>query len=197
MKQHAEQGLFLSPFAPYGYAKDKNDKNHLVIDESAAEVVRRIFQMTLDGCKSSQIASALNREGIMTPMRYKHENGVSRKWPCICEDNFWTDGNVFKILRDERYIGTVLYGKRVRKRIGHWVNKPMDRADWVICENRHDAIISKETFDAVQVVLAQRASNPYTPQDDRPLKRKVYCGVCGHAMRRSADRLATETRISC
>jgi DNA invertase Pin-like site-specific DNA recombinase len=63
-KHRAEQGLFLSPFAPYGYAKDENDKNHLVIDEPAAEVVRRIFQMALDGCPNTQIAAALNREGV-------------------------------------------------------------------------------------------------------------------------------------
>lgn len=187
-KQRAEQGLFLSPFAPYGYVKDEKDKNRLVIDEPAAEVVRRIFQMTLDGCKSSQIAAALNREGIMTPMRYKHNMGIDRKWPCICEDNFWTDGSIGKILRDERYIGTVIFGKRLRVQIGHWDNKPADRADWIIREGRHEAIISKEDFDAVQKVLAERPSRPYSPQYDHPLKRKVYCGVCGHAMHRCSAR---------
>jgi len=187
-KQRAEQGLFLSPFAPYGYAKDENDKNHLVIDEPAAQVVRRIFQMTLDGYKSSQIAAALNREGIMTPMRYKHSTGVSRQWPCVCEDNFWTDRNIGIILRDERYIGTVIYGKRPRVRIGHWDNRPADRTEWIIREDCHEAIISKEDFDAAQRVLAQRPSRPYSPQYDHPLKRKVYCGVCGHAMRRCSAR---------
>lgn len=183
-KQRAEQGLFLSPFAPYGYVKDTNDKNHLVIDEPAAEVVRRIFQMTMDGCKSCEIAAALNREGVMTPMQYKHDAGISRKWPCVSEGNFWTDGSIGIILRDERYIGTVVYGKRERRDIGHWLNKPVDKADWIICENRHDAIVSKEDFDTVQRILAQRPSKPYSPQTDQPLKRKVFCGVCGHAMRR-------------
>lgn len=185
-KQRAEQGLFLSPFAPYGYDKDENDKNHLVVDEPAAEVVRRIFQMTLDGCTNCEIAAALNREGVMTPMRYKHDAGISRKWPCIREDNFWTDRMIGSILRDERYIGTVVYGKRERKNIGHWDNRPVDRTDWIVRENRHDAIISKEDFDTVQALLAQRPGRPYTPQSDRPLKRKVFCGVCGHAMRRCA-----------
>ncbi|NCE64445.1 hypothetical protein D1159_07535 [Pseudoflavonifractor sp. 524-17] len=183
-KQRAEQGLFLSPFAPYGYAKDGNDKNHLVIDESAAGVVRRIFRMTLDGDMPSQIAAALNREGVMTPMRYKHDTGISRKWPCIREDNFWTGGAVSIILRDERYIGTVIYGKRERKQIGHWDNKAVDKSDWIICEDQHEAIISKEDFDTVQSLLAQRPSKPYAPQTDRPLKRKVFCGMCGHTMRR-------------
>lgn len=183
-KQRAEQGLFLSPFAPYGYVKDENNKNHLVIDAPAAEVVRRIFQMTLDGYKISQIAVTLNREGIMTPMRYKHDTGILRKWPCVCEDNFWTDANIGKILRDERYIGTVVYGKRVRKNIGHWDNRAVDKADWIICADQHDAIISKEDFEAVQQVLAQRPGTPYTPHNSGPLQRKVFCGVCGHAMRR-------------
>ncbi len=120
----------------------------------------------------------------MTPMRYKHDTGMSRKWPCICEDNFWIDGNVGKILRDERYIGTVIYGKRVRKNIGHWDNRAVDKADWIVCEECHDAIISKEDFEAVQHLLAQRPSKPYTPHNNRPLQRKVFCGVCGHAMRR-------------
>lgn len=185
-KQRAEQGLFLSPFAPYGYVKDENDKNHLVIDEPAAEIVRRIFQMALDGRGDTEIAAALNREGIMTPMRYKHDSGIERKWPCVCEDNFWTEANVGKILRDERYIGTVVYGKRERVQIGHWANRATDKADWIVREDTHEAIISKEGFDAVQKILAGRQSHPYVPQTDRPLKRKVFCGVCGHAMRRSA-----------
>lgn len=194
-KQRAEQGLFLSPFSPYGYAKDEADKNHLVIDEPAAEVVRRIFQMTLDGFGSTEIALALNREGVMTPMRYKHSSGVGRKWPCICEDNFWTDGNIGIILRDERYIGTVIYGKRERVQIGHWNHKPVDKENWIVRENRHEAIISKENFDAVQKLLAARPSRPYTPQTDRSLKRKVFCGVCGHAMRRAVDRLVTGNKM--
>lgn len=194
-KQRAEQGLFLSPFAPYGYVKDEDDKNHLVIDEPAAEVVRRIFQMTMDGYKSSQIAAALNREDVMTPMRYKHDAGISRKWPCVCEDNFWTDGNIGIILRDERYIGTVVYGKRTRKNIGHLANRAVDKADWIVCEECHEAIISKEDFDVVQAVLAARPSTPYTPQNDRPLKRKVFCGVCGHAMRRSVDKRTAGNKI--
>ncbi len=192
-KQRAEQGLFLSPFAPYGYAKDEADKNRLVIDEPAAEVVRRIFQMTLDGHSSAEIALAMNREGVMTPMRYKHDTGVSRKWPCVCEDNFWTSGNIGIILRDERYIGTVIYGKRERTKIGHWDSRPAGKEDWIICEDRHDAIITKEIFDAVQKVLSMRPSKPYSSRPYHPLQRKVFCGVCGHAMRRSADKLTNGT----
>ena len=184
-KQRAEQGLFLSPFAPYGYSKDENNKNHLVIDEVAADVVRRIFQMTLDGSSNTAIAAALNREGVMTPMRYKHDTGVERRWLCVREDNFWTEGNIGKILRDERYIGTVVYGKRERIQIGHWANRATDKADWIIREDTHEAIISKGDFEAVQKILAERPSRPYAPQSDRPLRRKVFCGVCGHAMRRS------------
>ncbi len=195
-KQRAEQGLFLSPYAPYGYVKDKDDKNRLIIDESAAEVVRRIFQMTLDGHSSAEIALTLNREGVMTPMRYKHTAGVSREWPCVSEDNFWTSTNIGKILRDERYIGTVIFGKRERVRIGHRSNRPVGKEDWTVCENRHDAIITREDFEEVQRVLAARPSRPYSYRPYQPLQRKVYCGICGHAMHRSSYKLTAETKIS-
>lgn len=89
-KQRAEQGLFLSTYAPYGYVKDSSNKNHLVVDEPAAEIVRRIFQMALDGYSTREIAFTLNQEDVITPMRYKRSMGVLRNWRCISENNCWT-----------------------------------------------------------------------------------------------------------
>lgn len=117
-------------------------------------------------------------------MRHKHEAGIERKWPCVREDNFWTETRISFILRDERYIGTVVYGRREAIEIGHLKSRPVAKEDWITREDRHEAIISKEDFNKVQAILAERLGRPYIPQSDRPLKRKVYCGVCGHAMRR-------------
>ena len=111
-KFRAQQGDFLSPFAPYGYVKDPDNKNRLVIDPDAAETVRRIFQLTADGNNSEQIATVLNREAVPMPMLYKRAASCSRtRWPSVWEDNFWTGSAVAKILRDERYIGKNVYGK--------------------------------------------------------------------------------------
>ena len=102
-KARAERGAFLSPYAPYGYVKDPEDKNHLLVDTEAAEVIRRIFQMAADGAKTWEIAAALNGDGVSSPKNYKVEAGCTRKpWRSIQEENFWTASLVAKFLRDER-----------------------------------------------------------------------------------------------
>ena len=80
-KARAERGAFLSPYAPYGYVKDPEDKNHLLVDAESAEVIRRIFQMAADGAKPWQIAAALNGDGVSSPKNYKVEAGCTRT-PC-------------------------------------------------------------------------------------------------------------------
>ena len=109
-RMRAEKGLFLSPFAPYGYVKAPEDKNRLIIDDEAADIVRKIFTLTADGVKPVEIAAMFNREGVPTPMLYKRAAGCSRdRWPSIHEENFWTTGVICKVLRDERYIGKCVY----------------------------------------------------------------------------------------
>lgn len=98
----AQRGDFLSPFAPYGFIKDPEDKNHLLIDPPAAEIVRRIFRMMGSGHPTDQIAKVLNSEAVPTPMLYKRAAGCSRtSWPSVQEENIWTRNIVSKILRDE------------------------------------------------------------------------------------------------
>ena len=83
-KFRAKRGDFLSPFAPYGYVKDPENKNRLLIDPEAAETVRRIFHLMADGKKTEQIAEILNREAVPTRMLYKRAAGCSRtRWPSI------------------------------------------------------------------------------------------------------------------
>ena len=114
-KARAERGAFLSPYAPYGYIKDPEDKNHLLVDEEAAVVIRRIFQRAADSLKAWEIAAELNGDGICSPKTYKVNAGYTRTpWRSIQEENFWTVGLITKILRYERYIGKVVYRKRIR-----------------------------------------------------------------------------------
>ena len=100
--------------------KDPEDKNRLLIDKEAADIVRKIFALTIDGVRPTEIAAMLNREGVPTPMLHKRAAGCSRdRWPSIHEENFWTQHTIFKILRDERYIGKCVYGKRERDMVGN------------------------------------------------------------------------------
>lgn len=182
----AERGYFLSPFAPYGFVKDPENKNRLLIDPDAAEVVRQIFQMMLDDFSTVQIARALNDDLILTPMLYKRAAGCSRTvWPCVHEDNFWTDHTVLKILRDERYIGKNVYGKRIRNTVGDWHTVKVSRSEWITVDDTHEGIVTREEFDETQARLREFAERDLGPQGATPLCKKVRCGVCGHLMVRN------------
>ena len=182
-KFRAQRGDFLSPFAPYGYIKDPADRKRLMIDPDAAETVRRIFLLVTEGMGTNQIAAMLNREAVPTPMLYKRAAGCSRtRWPSIYEDNFWTDKTVSKIIRDERYIGKNIFGKRMRDVVGSTHTVKMNRADWITVEGTHEGIVTREEFDRAQKMIRAFMERDGWEKHDWPLRGKVRCGVCGHAM---------------
>ena len=182
-RMRAEKGLFLSPFAPYGYVKDPEDKNRLVIDKEAADVVRKIFALTIDGVRPTEIAAMLNRDGVPTPMLHKRAAGCSRdRWPSIHDENFWTQNHIFKILRDERYIGKCVYGKRERDMVGNVHTVKHSKQDWIIVDETHESIVSKELF--AEAASRMKEYKEFVPPTSgrNLLRRKVICGTCGFAM---------------
>jgi len=184
----AQRGEFLSPFAPFGFAKDPEMKNHLVIDPPAAEIVRRIFLLAGNGQTTTQIAKTLNLEAVPTPMLYKRMAGCARTvWSCVHEDNFWMNWTVSKILRDERYIGKNIYGKRTRDKIGCVHTVKVGRENWISVTNTHEGIVSKEEFDRAQATMRD-----FAEYEGRPFsagRGKLRCGICGHAMTRSNSKI--------
>ena len=182
-KFRAQRGDFLAPFAPYGYVKDPADKSRLVIDPEAAETVRRIFRLAADGNDTKQIAILLNREQVPTRMLYKRAAGCSRtKWPSVLENNFWIEQIVARILRDERYIGKNIFGKRTRDMVGHTHTVKVSRADWITSENAHESIVTQEEFDRAQTAMRAYHERGEIKKHHRPLYGKVRCGICGYAM---------------
>lgn len=182
----AQRGDFLSPFAPYGYVKDPHNKNRLMIDPEAAQIVRRIFQLLIDGKNAVQIAKMLNDDGIPTPMLYKRAAGCSRTvWPCVNEDNFWTHNMITKLIRDERYIGRAVYGRRMRDTVGCFHTLKINKSDWITVDETHDGIVMQEEFENAQACLQKYAAYNGVPLGKNALfYRKVRCGVCGHSMMR-------------
>ena len=184
-KARAECGAFLSPYAPYGYVKDPKDKNHLLIDTEAAVVIRRIFQRAADGLKAWEIAAELNGDGICSPKNYNVEAGCTRTpWRSIQEENLWTASLVAKFLRDERYIGKTVYGKRSRDIVGSTHTVKISRNDWIVVPDRHEAIVPEALFEKAQACMREYREYEAASGSGNPLKRKVVCGVCGHAMQR-------------
>ena len=171
----AERGEFLSSFAPFGYVRDEKDRKKLAVDTAAAEIVRRIFRLALDGVGTARIAGILNREEVPTPMAYKRAAGCTRKrWGRSGETNFWTPGTVGRILRDERYIGSSIYGKKRRERTGYSREKEVPKEEWIVVENTHERLVTKEAFDAIQKKIQRTARRP-----------GGNSGICAHAGRNS------------
>ena len=183
--RRAESGDFLAPGAPFGYLKDPDRPKHLIVDPEAAEVVKTIFDLVCQGKSVVEIARHLNREGALTPMRYKRSIGCKwLPWPHIVEDNFWTSRTVIKIIRDERYTGCNIYGKRRRDIVGSAHTVKASRDKWIVTEDMHEAIITKAQFSEAQSNLREYREGTGTITK-APLARKVYCGCCGRAMKRS------------
>ena len=183
MEIKRRNGEYIGPFAAYGYLKDEENRNHLVIDEYAAEVVRDIFTMKLCGMSQQSIADKLNADGILSPLQYKKSIGVS------LESSFqknlkpkWTYNAVLRILKNEVYIGTVVQGKcttpnyKIKKRIHK------DESEWIRVEDMHEPIISKSDFDLVQDLLLRDTRVSPGQTELFPLSGLVYCADCGEPM---------------
>ncbi len=149
-----KNGQFLGSFAAFGYLKDPQNKNRLIADEYAADIVRDIFRWKLEGVSPQDIADALNKLGVLSPMEYKRSLGMkyttsSRPTARRCGQPERSSAS----LKNPIYTGVLVQGKettpsyKVHKRITR------DQSEWVVTEDSHEAIISKIDFDSVQKVL--------------------------------------------
>ena len=176
-------GEYIGPFAAYGYLKDKENKNHLVIDEYAADVVRDIFAMKLCGMSQQAIADKLNADGILSPIQYKKSIGVD------LESSFqksvkpkWSYNAVLRILKNEVYTGTVVQGKcttpnyKIKKRI----HKAED--EWIRVQDMHDAIVTRPEFELVQELLMRDTRVTPDGTEVFPLAGMLHCADCGEPM---------------
>ena len=193
-----KNGDFVGAFPVYGYRKSEDNHNLLVVDEYAAQVVRSIFRMRLEGFSPYAIANELNRLGTLSPLAYKKYYGLphAKKGYTDRKDCRWSANTVTRILQDETYTGTLVQG---RKGSQHFKLKEMESrpsSEWIRVENAHEAIIDRNDFD-----LVQRIRNLDTRTS--PQKDKVYlfsgilvCGCCGSSAAAGwyAKRTATKTK---
>ncbi len=178
-----KKGEFTGSYASYGYAKDPVDKNHLVIDEYAAEIVRFIFNMKMDGYSADRIAMKLNEMGVLTPMEYKRSCGFN--YTCgfrSYKDAKWCATSVLRILKNELYVGTMVQGKT--RKINYKVKVCMDvrPEDWVRVEGTHEPIVSREIFECVQNLM--KLDTRTSPEEEMIyiFSGLLRCGDCGQNM---------------
>ena len=158
--------------------KDPNDKHHWIIDETAANVVRRIFNLCVDGYGPSQIAGMLEKDKVLVPSAYYNSIGIS--YPAAVPDNpyAWQSRTVADLLSHQEYLGHTINFKTYKKSYKSKKKLWNDPSKWQIFENTHEAIIDQETFDIVQRIRDGRRRR--TPMGEMPiLSGMLYCADCG------------------
>lgn len=181
MQTKQKAGEFIGAFASYGYRKSSTDKNRLVIDEYAAEIVRRIFRMYISGTGKNSIAAALNREGIVCPSEYKKLNGEKYKNSHrLGSTTYWTYSTINRLLHNEMYVGNMVQGTKTQRMRSK--QHAIDREDWIVVEKTHEAIIDKETWEKAQSLLKRRTRNLDLNMNMGIFAGFLKCGDCGRAL---------------
>ena len=151
-----KKGEYIGAFTVYGYEKSKEDKHKLVVDKNAAEIVKTIFNMRMQGISAVAIAHKLNLLSVPSPSEHKKLNGsnfnanLQRKYKAE-----WSAKAVLRILKNEIYTGTLIQGTRTTAnyKVKKIIEK--DRSEWSIIPNNHEAIISQLQFDTVQKLISR------------------------------------------
>ena len=178
-RQRASKGYYISAQPPYGYKVDPADRNHLVVDEEAAEVVREIFTLALEGHSLTQISRMLTDRQIITPGRYKTQNGDMRflRYQESGSSSGWCYQTVRAILRDQVYTGDMVNHKCevLNYKTKERGNVPKEKQ--IIVADRHEPIVSREDYERVQRKISIR-HRPKRNQFDNAFGDLVYCAEC-------------------
>ena len=181
-RSKGESGKHTASTPPYGYIKDEKDKDKWVVDEKAAEIVRRIFNLTMDGAGPYKIAKILEADKIDIPAY--HQQGVG--YGLHQSKNFeypyrWCSSTIASILKKKEYLGHTVNFK-TRKHFKDKKSKYVSEDKWLIFENTHEAIIDQETFNNVQRIRGNVKRYPDGWGEYHPLTGLMYCADCGSKM---------------
>ena len=174
-----EKGQYVSGNSPFGYEKDPEDRHSLVIAGDEAEIVRKIFSLTVEGYTSVEIAKMFNRERVSTPVEFKIEKGKTSRIP-KGERFLWNSSTICQILRNEVYIGNIVQKKFTKDFVGGR-NHLNPREEWLVSCNHHEPIIDKAVFEKVQEGRGKKRA-PQCHQT-HPLVGKLVCGCCRKNLR--------------
>lgn len=189
------EGQYIGGFPIYGYKKDPANKNHIIIDPEAAEVVRQIFQWSLEGRGKQNIAVMLNDAGVLNPTRYKAERGWTCNHPAKNDFGLWNKTTIWRILHNEMYTGVMIQGRRKKVSYKSKVLIDVPKDQWYRVEGTHEAIIDRETFDTVQQNLALRSKTDGSGEVHL-LSGLVKCMDCGSTMSKTTNCQQGRPRVS-
>ena len=165
---------------PYGYVKDPENPKRWIVDEEAAQVVRRIYRMTLEGVGTEQIAAKLEEDGILTPRAYWHSKGINR--PGKVKDlppTHWNSSSVIKMLSVHEYCGDILNFKTYSKSYKNKKRLENDRENWAIFKDVHEPIIERAVFEQVQQKRGKMRKRQAKDGERSMFSGLLVCADCG------------------
>lgn len=196
-KVKRENGDFIGAFAVYGYKKSKNNRNLLVPDDYAADIVRKIFAWKIEGYSNLAIAELLDDLGILSPMEYKKMQGEKFQTGFVTgAKTKWSAVAVKRILTNENYTGTLVQGKeeKVNYKVKKSVMKPEE--EWTKVQEAHEAIISMEDFEIVQDLLKIDTRAGAGEKKSHIYAGILFCGDCMEPMIRRVNRYKGKETVS-
>ena len=165
---------------PYGYVKDPENPKRWIVDEEAAQVVRRIYRMTLEGVGTEQIAVKLEEDGVLTPRAYWHSKGINR--PGKVKDlppTHWDSSSVIKMLSVQEYCGDILNFKTYSKSYKNKKRLENDRENWAIFKDVHEPIIERAVFEQVQQKRGKMRKRQAKDGERSMFSGLLVCADCG------------------
>ena len=179
-KAKSMNGEFLHPYLPYGYIKSTTQRNHLVIDEKNAQVVRDIFEMVAyKGMGMQKISEYLFENKILSPAALRDNAKGDYSTP---NPYSWGKSSINNLLHNEVYLGRIIYGRRRKVNFKSQKVVTTDRDEWIICENAHDPIITQELWDAAHERLDGRRRERKPENIDNMYRSILVCADCGSTM---------------
>ncbi len=167
---------------PLGYAKDTENKGKWILDTEGAAIVRRIYDLALQGRNTSQIVHHLNEEGVPTPGQYKEKHLENyRSWIRKVSDAewMWDTHMVWRLLKNYVYTGALVQGKNQALAVGSKKRRTTEDRDRVVIPNHHPAIVSEEEWKEAQAAILYSSKHSLPQKTGFPLERKIKCGNCG------------------
>ena len=165
---------------PYGYIKDPNDPKHWIVDDEAAQVVRRIYSMTLEGFGTEQIATQLEKDGVLTPRAYWLTKGIKRPGKGKQQPpTKWNSSTITKILSLQEYCGDILNFKTYSKSYKNKKRIDNDRENWVVFQDVHEAIIERAVYEQVQQKRGKIRKRRTNNGEHNMFSGLLVCADCG------------------
>lgn len=179
-KARMQEGKRVSPSVPYGYRRDPDDKQHLIIDPEPAAVVRRIFKLVLEGNGVNRIADILYADKILIPSAYAEKYYPENQHSKSFHDPIrWTNQTIIHILEKREYMGHTVLGKTISESYKTKKRRKATEDELMIFENTHEAIIDEETWNNVQRLIETKRRPKKNGAPPCRLSGLLYCADCG------------------